>query len=217
MRLPGSPGPRYLTTVTTPSEDRSPPAKLDRAGVGGAAGVLARALADDPGWIHVFPDARPRIARMTRLIEIMLARAYLGQDSSWMISGAAAAIWSPPGQHELPTRTLLGAVPQLAWLIGRRVPAGLRLFRAMTRGTPTEPHWYLSMLGVDPAHQGRGLGPRVIAPVLDRCDATRTLAWLESTHAKNHTFYRRCGFEVADATTLPAGGPTLTFFARQPR
>ena len=71
-------------------------------------------------------------------------------------------------------------------------------------------------LAVSPSHQGKGLGPRLIAPVLDRADAARLPCWLESTNPKNHTFYRRCGFEIADQHAVD-GGPTITFFARRPR
>ncbi|HVK77714.1 MAG TPA: GNAT family N-acetyltransferase [Kofleriaceae bacterium] len=203
-------------TVPAP-DDRTTAAPLDRTAVASAAGVLARALADDPGWTYVFTDPPTRVARMTALLAIMLERVYLGLDGSWHVPGAAAAIWAPPGRHDLPVRAVVPALPRLAWLVGRGVPRGLRVVRAMGRGTPGEPHWYLAALGVDPAHQGRGLGPRVIAPVLERCDATRTLAWLESTNPKNHTFYRRCGFEVADQVAITGGGPTITFFARRPR
>ena len=86
----------------------------------------------------------------------------------------------------------------------------------MAGGHPDEPHAYLAMLGVDPSRQGRGLGARLIAPMLARCDDQGTLAWLESTNPGNHAFYRRMGFEVARQRSFP-GGPTLTFFARRPR
>jgi GNAT superfamily N-acetyltransferase len=190
-------------------------AVLDRAGVPDAAAFLARALCDDPGWIHVFPDDRTRLARMTTMLRASVP-AYAKMGASFAIAGAAAAIWAPPGKHDLPALTQVALVPRLTWLIGRRVPAALRLFAAMGKGTPKEPHHYLAILGVDPAHQGRGLGAAVLAPTLARCDDERALAWLESTNPKNHSFYRRVGFEVALETPIP-DGPTITFFARRPR
>lgn len=188
---------------------------LDRAGVADAAALLARSLCDDPGWIHVFPDDTTRLARMTTMLRVSTA-PYVAMGASHVVPAAAAAIWAPPGAHDLPALTQLRLVPRLAWLIGRRVPAALKLFAAMGKGTPKEPHHYLAVLGVDPAHQGKGLGAAVLAPTLARCDDARALAWLESTNPKNHTFYRRIGFEVAHETPIP-GGPTITFFARRPR
>jgi len=188
---------------------------LERSGVPDAAAFLARALADDPGWIFIFPDAATRVARMTTMLRLSIA-PYVAMGASHVVSGAAGAIWAPPGKHDLPALTQLRLLPRLGWLIGRRVPAGLRVFKAMGDGTPKEPHHYLAVLGVDPAHQGKGLGVAVLAPTLARCDDERALAWLESTNPKNHSFYRRIGFEVAHETPIP-GGPTITFFARRPR
>jgi ribosomal protein S18 acetylase RimI-like enzyme len=108
------------------------------------------------------------------------------------------------------------AAPRIAWLLGRRIPATVDIVRQMERRHPTEPHWYLAVLGIDPAFQGRGLGPRLVAPVLDRCDAERLLCWLESANPKNHGFYRRLGFEVADVHRF-SDDFSLTFFARRPR
>ncbi len=191
-------------------------APLTAAAIEPVAAALARALADDPGWIHVFPDDR-RVARMTRMLAIAMRALYLPRASSWQIGDAAgAALWDPPGAHDLPITTALRLAPRLAWLIGRRTPTAISMFRVMERRHPREPHYYLSVLGIDPAHQGRGLGPRLLAPVLDRCDAERRLTWLESANPKNHAFYRRLGFVAVDQHAF-AGGPTLTFFARQPR
>lgn len=178
--------------------------------------MLARALAADPGWIHVFPEAGSRVARMSRMLRLMVGGAYVGFGASLVVPGEAAAVWTPPGAHDVPITTALRLAPRLAWQLGRRTPAGIRLFRAMTAATPREPHHYLAILGVDPAHQGKGLGVAVCAPVLATCDHTRTLAWLESTNPKNHSFYRRLGFDHAGETPVP-GGPTITFFARLPR
>jgi GNAT superfamily N-acetyltransferase len=192
-----------------------PVATLARDGVPEAAAFLARALADDPGWIHVFPDDTTRLARMTKMLRVSIA-PYVKMGASHVAGGAAAAIWGPPGHHDLSLWTQLRLLPRMAWMIGRRVPAGLRLFSAMGAGTPKEPHHYLAVLGVDPVHQGKGLGAAVLAPTLARCDDARELAWLESTNPRNHSFYRRIGFELAHETPIP-NGPTLSFFARRPR
>ncbi len=188
---------------------------LDRTDVAEAARVLARALVEDPGWIYVFPDDATRLSRMTRMLTSTIA-PYIDLGGSYGAAGAAAAIWAPPGKHDLPITTQLRLLPRLAWLVGRRVAAGLRVFSAMAAGAPKEPHHYLAVLGVDPAHQGKGLGAAVLAPTLARCDDARQLAWLESTNPKNHSFYRRIGFELAHQTPIP-GGPTVSFFARRPR
>lgn len=188
-----------------------------REAVPAIGATLARALADDPGWIHLFPDAAIRVRDMTAMLRLMVGAAYVGLDATWQVGAAdAAAVWTPPGRRHVPWTTQLAVAPRLAWRLRSRALRGIRMFAAMERKAPREPHYYLAILGVAPEHQGRGLGLRAIQPVLDACDRDRTLAWLESANPKNHGFYRRVGFEVADAVTFP-DGPTLTFFARAPR
>jgi GNAT superfamily N-acetyltransferase len=205
-----------MRAMTTPEDVR----RIDRGGAATAARVLGRAFVDDPGWIHIFPDASTRAAQVERLLTPTVGEAYAPLGECWVVAdreGAkAAAIWAPPGRHAIPWWTTAKLFPRLAWQIRRRVPQALELFRLMDDGHPHEPHYYLAALGVDPAHQGRGHGVRVITPVLDRCDATGTLAWLESANPKNHSFYRRLGFELVREATVK-DGPTMTFFARKPR
>src|SRR5581483_7264621 len=70
---------------------------------------------------------------------------------------------------------------------------------------PAEPHFYLSLLATHPADQGKGLGVAMVAPVLERCDATGTVAFLESSNIRNVPFYERLGFRVVDEVTMPDG------------
>jgi GNAT superfamily N-acetyltransferase len=180
-----------------------------------AADVLGRAMADDPGWRHVFPDPMTRVGRLTRLFDLVIDAHFANLGASHVVDGAAA-IWAPPGHHAMRWTTMLRIAPRIAWLVGRRIPPALALMRAMDRRAPSEPHYYLAMVGVAPEAQGRGLGVAILRPILERCDETRTLAWLESANPKNHSFYRKLGFEPADEATF-RDGPTLTWFARQPR
>jgi len=181
------------------------------------AGTLARALADDPGWIHVFPDDTTRVPKMERMLRAVTRLVYVKPGASWVIEdGAGAALWERPGEHGVGAIASLRLIPRLTWLIGRRTRAALKLFAAMERRHLKEPHHYLAVLGVDPSHQGRGLGPKLLAPVLARADDARQPCWLESTNPRNHAFYLRSGFEVADQHAVE-DGPTITFFLRRPR
>jgi len=66
----------------------------------------------------------------------------------------------------------------------------------MVRYHPQEPHWYLPFIGVEPAHQGKGLGAALLRPVLAECDAKSLPAYLESTNPRNQRFYERLGFKA---------------------
>ena len=86
----------------------------------------------------------------------------------------------------------------------------------MAKHHPREPHWYLPLIGVDPAHQGKGYGDALMANALERCDRDRAPAYLESTNPRNISLYRRHGFEPIG--TIQAGSsPLLVPMLRRPR
>ena len=90
------------------------------------------------------------------------------------------------------------------------------VFEQMAKYHPTDPHWYLPIIGVDPAHQGNGLGDALMTYALQRCDHDHVPAHLESTNPRNISLYRRHGFEVLG--TIQAGSsPPLVPTLRQPR
>ena len=84
------------------------------------------------------------------------------------------------------------------------------------RAHPREPHWYLAVLGTDPRHQGRGVGPALLAPILARCDADRVLAYLESSKRSNVPFYERHGFRMVGELAIE-GGPVIWRMLREAR
>ena len=69
---------------------------------------------------------------------------------------------------------------------------------------------------MDPAAQGRGYGPHLTSPILDRCDAERTPAYLETGTERNVALYRSMGFEVTGEFDLPRGGPPVWCMWRDP-
>lgn len=56
------------------------------------------------------------------------------------------------------------------------------------RHPPEPPHWYLFILGTEPAAQGRGLASALLAHMLARADADGMPAYLESSSERNLAF-----------------------------
>lgn len=81
---------------------------------------------------------------------------------------------------------------------------------------PQEQHWYLPIIGVDPAHQLQGLGGKLMTHICKHFDLQGKPAYLEATNPRNTSLYLRHGFEVL--VTLQVGAsPTITPMLRQPR
>lgn len=64
--------------------------------------------------------------------------------------------------------------------------------------------WYCMCFAVSPGMQGRGLGSRLIKPVLDVFDRYDIPLYLETHKAGNVSMYTHLGFTAVDVTKIPA-------------
>ena len=81
---------------------------------------------------------------------------------------------------------------------------------------PSEPVWYLEIIGVDPAVQGRGIGTALIQHGMERAQADGLPAFLETSVEGNVAYYERLGFRVVEEGDAPLGGPHVWFMRRDP-
>jgi ribosomal protein S18 acetylase RimI-like enzyme len=199
--------------IGTPVETR----RATAADVGAISQTLARAFDDDPIAEWCCPPARMR-PRVLERFYATRARQVLGDDEVWTESAhAGAALWLPPERWRTTAREDLALMRCLTHprLIAR-LPLVAGGLLGVERRHPREPHWYLAMLGTDPAAQGRGIGSALMQPVLDRCDEDGIGAYLESSKEANIAFYARHGFRVTEEHDLPRG-PRFWMMWRDPR
>ena len=190
---------------------------LEPADAGRAAATLGAAFHDDPVLSWVIPDPKRRAAALRPGFELFLRRIWLPHHEAFTtdaVSGVAA--WLPPGHWHLSARQGLGLLPSLLRIGRGHSPRFGRVFATVERKHPPAPHWYLPALGVEPGSQGRGLGSRLMHPILSRCDAERTPAYLEASTPRNRALYERHGFEVTEELTLPKGAPPMWLMWREP-
>jgi GNAT superfamily N-acetyltransferase len=130
--------------------------------------------------------------------------------------GMAGALWSPPEVelYDGPGLERLGAF--FVDVVGERAELVGAALQALNERHPTDPHFYLAVLGTHPTRQGHGLGQAAVAPVLRDCDETGLGAYLESSSIRNVPFYERLGFEVTGEVALP-DGPVMHLMWRDPQ
>ena len=176
------------------------PRKASAADLPNVTDTLALSFYDDPVLTWIIDDG-PRRRELLPGFFGAVAQSYLAYDELYVVDeGVSAAVWAPPGAEDdegLPT--VLGAVVEE---YEERLSEILAL---MGEKHPTEPHYYLFLLGTRSEWQGRGLGSSLMAPVLDACDRNRVPAYLEATSERNKQLYLRHGFEVTDEIPLPDG------------
>ena len=77
--------------------------------------------------------------------------------------------------------------------------------------------WYLSILGVDPGQQGRGLGAQLLRPVLDEADAAGRTSFLTTFSPGNIKFYEGLGYQCRAVFPEPVTGAEFSVLIRPAR
>jgi ribosomal protein S18 acetylase RimI-like enzyme len=170
--------------------------------------TLARAFFDDPVMMHFLPDDATRETKLARVFRLLakLARPY---DTTFVTSGyEAATLWRPPNGWHVPVWAYIVNAPELLGIFGTGVMRVLSTMDRMERVHPAGPHWYLQVIGTDPAKQGKGFGSAIMRKQLAVADAAHLPCYLESSKDTNIPIYRNFGFEVTSEIQVP-NGPTI--------
>jgi GNAT superfamily N-acetyltransferase len=204
----------WRTTVTTPSDAASESiVTLTELDAERAMAVLTLAFSSDPASRWTWPEPHRYLATFPDFARAFGGAAFAHGTAYGVGSLAGVALWLPPDVHpdqEALTSLIESTVDQ--GLLGRIFAT----FEQMSAYHPTEPHWYLPLIGIDPVQQGRGYGSRLLAHGLAQCDRDGALAYLESTNPANIPLYERHGFEVLGAVQS-AGSPPIVPMLRRAR
>ncbi|MFD7403704.1 GNAT family N-acetyltransferase [Streptomyces sp. NPDC059866] len=177
--------------------------------------TLARAFDDDPMMRWFFPGDASREAGLGRYFTTIFTWQYV-HHSVCERTEAGAAFWVPP---EAQAKAVPDAetIQELQNILGDRAPLFRDTVETAAEHTPQEPHWYLAVIGADPAAQGQGHGAALLRSGLAKADAAGLPAYLESSKPSNLPFYEHFGFTVREKLRLPGNGPVLWAMWREPR
>jgi GNAT superfamily N-acetyltransferase len=199
---------------------RSRPAT--RSDLGDVTATLTAAFAGDPLWRWAFP----RLEDLEVFWRFVIAS---GLRYPWVrvrptaFGGAcpdgfeAVALWIPPGGTELTEQEEAELPALFERQIGARAADLLELLDRFEAAHPRDrPHYYLSLLGTDPAHRGKGLGMALLAENLALIDAEGMPAYLESSNPSNNARYEGVGFVKVGEFTTPDDAHVVATMWREP-
>jgi ribosomal protein S18 acetylase RimI-like enzyme len=198
------------------------PVQLPVAQVSQAGGLLARAFHADPTYALAIPDPDRRTHVLAWLFHKVVRYALLYGQVYTTPQLEGVACWLPPGRTKLTlgrlVRSGLYATPlKMGWGAYRRFDTYMGYADQLHHSHAPAPHWYLWAVGVDPQSQGKGIGGRLIEPVLARASADGTACYLETGVQRNIRFYERYGFQVVGAGQVPGQGLQVwAMLQRQP-
>ncbi len=176
--------------------------------------MMARAFQDDPYYLYTLPDESRRRRLLPWLMErlISFGLCYGKVFTTAAIEGAA--VWLGPRN---PAFHGFGAIRTgLALMRLKLSPPEWKRIQLLERAEDQlhayavqGAHWYLPVLGVEPACQGRGIGGTLLQPVLDLADRDHLVCYLETNNARNLAFYENFGFQPAGQEQPDPEGPTV--------
>ncbi len=76
--------------------------------------------------------------------------------------------------------------------------------------------WYLSIVGVAPVAQGRGIGARLLESTLAEADEAGANCYLETFDSRNPRFYQRLRFSAVASHIEPVTASAYTIMIRSP-
>ena len=175
-------------------------------------GTLTLAFSADPIMRWILGEPATYLQFFPQMIRPLVELACKNGSAYWSGS-AGASIWLGPGVE------MDGE--QMVHVIQAAVPAADQEARFQFLGQmgdfhPKEPHWYLPIIGADPACQGQGHGSALLKRALEPCDVAALPAYLESSSAANIPLYERYGFEVSGEIQVQ-DSPKMWPMYRQPR
>ena len=174
--------------------------------------VITLAFSTDPMARWAYPNPAAYLAAMPQTIEAFGGSGFAHDSVHIADEGAAAAMWLPPGVESDAER--LASLSE-QYSPPDRLSDMMAVFESMSAYHPQEPCWFLPLIGVDPASQGRGYGSALLRHALQRCDRDNVPAYLESSNARNIPLYERHGFKVL-GKIQSGSSPTVVPMLREP-
>jgi GNAT superfamily N-acetyltransferase len=179
------------------------------------AATIAQAFHGLPASQYLMPDPKRRSELLKKAFELDVTDTMQHGIAYATAAGEAVALWMPAGTVELPAPEL---DPRLAQ-IDRDLALRYREFhRILHRSHPRgRIHYWLTILAVRPARQGRGLGSKLLDHHHAYLDSQQLPAYLEAASISARALYHRHGYtEIGDPITLPNKSPMFPMW-REPR
>jgi hypothetical protein len=158
--------------------------------VDSAIASLVLAFGTDPVARWMYDDPHQYLLHIPRLFRALGTSSFEAGAAQHSSDGLGVALWLPPGIHS--DDGLLEAVISESIASEKQAEVG-RLFERTEHYRPTEPHWYLSLIGVEALHRNKGCGATLLQHGLRQCDQEHRPAYLWSLSLLNTSLYRRHG------------------------
>ena len=190
-----------------------------------ASGSAVAALEDDPFYRSICaPYADDAHRRRSILAAYFDYSTQEGQELGRCIHLAdearGLAVWLLPQPPQKANRAALQKRAFLETTLSAEGCANyyriVDFMRAKAARLVDDAAWYLSIVAVDPAVQGQGLGRKLLEPTIAEADRAGVTCYLETFGERNLAFYQRLGFAATARFAEPTVRADYTVMVRHP-
>jgi len=188
------------------------------------ASVIA-ALEEDPFYRSICAPFEVDTQRRRAVLERYFAYSIqegreIGRSVHLKEVTRGVAVWLLPQPAELQARAAQKKRAFLEVALDRKGCANyygiVEFMSARAASVVSREAWYLSIVAVDPAVQGQGLGRQLLKPTLAEADSVGASCYLETFIARNLAFYEKLGFAARTRFREPTTGSEYAVMVRHP-
>ena len=196
--------------------DTTPPGVETIAGdaeVDHAIATLVLAFVTDPVARWMYDNPHQYLLHIPRLFRALGKNSFEGGAAERTKDGLGVALWLSPGVHgdDGPLEAVIaGSIAE------EKRAEVVAVFERTEHYRPAEPHWYLSLIGVEALHRNRGRSAALLKHRLRQCDREHLPAYLWSSNPLNTSLYKRHGFEIV-GTIRVGSSPSIYPILRSAR
>jgi len=176
--------------------------RLDMKDLDKASEVLGRAFFDDPDTMKILPDDDARKKKLKHFFKCFVKFGLLYGEvyaPSNELEGISVWVHSSTKDMTIWRNLRSGFMGLILKVNGKAMNVfssyGKQMDEAMKTVISGE-HWFLFIIGVDPKHQRKGYGTKMIDPMLKKIDSEKLPVMLDTNKQENIGYYEKFDFEV---------------------
>jgi ribosomal protein S18 acetylase RimI-like enzyme len=177
--------------------------------------LIARAFQTDPLFVYLYPDSTERKVKSVKFCEYMLLVGIkMGEVYITSSENIGVAIWmayyikdhvleKQPKEIIRRLRRVMKDVFSDPQFTSRHNIFNDDVNIAFHNERAKYPHWDLTLIAVDPLHQGKGYGSKLIKAKLAEIDEQNLPCSLHTENEKNVKLYEHFGFKIVEKISVP--------------
>jgi ribosomal protein S18 acetylase RimI-like enzyme len=173
-----------------------------------ASEVLSNAFQEDPVFSKLIPNDKERHKTLFKIFKfqikyclkhgVVLSTSNLKGISLWLPpKNAFISIWKSIKSGSL------SLIFKIKWKNLHILRKNDDFCKDLHKKLIPTPHWYLSTIGIDPKHQGKGIGGRMISFMINRIAKDHKTIFLETNSERNVKIYKYFGFRNLHKVLTP--------------